>query len=136
MLPQKHFLIAALVIVPAAFVFFPDLTFVGVGLWVLCGGLLSAAIDFDVMALVFLKSKEEDRLKLFRNPFEINRNFSHFMDTIYDTGVLKVAMTTHLALAAVFISIVYFTSISYFIPAALGGVSHLVSDIPNYKRVF
>ncbi len=135
MLPQKHFLVSALVITPIAVVLFPELTVVEVGLWVLFGGLFSAAIDLDIVALVFLKSKNEDRLKPFRDPLEINRNFDLFMDTIYETGILKIAMTTHLVLAAFFISVVYLTSIAYFIPIALGVVSHLVSDIPNYRRV-
>ncbi len=135
MLPQKHFLVSALVIVPVAIVFFPGLTLKGIGMWVLYGGLLSAAVDLDVSILVFLKSKEEDRLKPFRNPLEINRNFSLFMETIYETGVLKIAMYKHLLLAAIFILGFYLSSSAYFVPVALGVAFHLVSDIPNYRRV-
>ncbi len=135
MLPQKHFLVSALVIVPVAIVFFPGLTLAGIGMWVLYGGLLSAAVDLDVSILIFLKSKEEDRLKPFRTPLEINRNFDKFMETIYETGVLKIAMYTHLLLAALFILGFYLSSSAYFVPVALGVAFHLVSDIPNYRRV-
>lgn len=136
MLPQKHFLISALGIVPVALVFFPELTLAGVVLWVFFGGLWAAAIDTDIVVLTFLKSKEDDRLKPFRNMWEINRNFSLFMDTTYETGILKIAMQTHLLLSALFILVVYLFSNAYFVPVALGVVLHLVSDIPNYKMVF
>ena len=135
MLPQNHFLISAIVIVPVALVFFPSLTLASLLVWILCGGLLSAAVDLDIVVLTFLKSKEEDRLKPFRNPLEINRNFDLFMDTIYEVGVLKTALTTHFLVVAFILLSFYLSSSLYFVPVALGVVSHLISDIPNYRRV-
>ena len=135
MLPQHHFLISALVLTPVALVFYPELTLIGVGPWILYGGLLSAAVDIDVVALTFLKSKGDDRLKRFRNPLEINRNFKLFMDTLFETGLLRIAIKTHFILSAFIILIFYLSSSQYFIPVLLGVASHLASDIPNIQRV-
>jgi len=135
MLPQYHFLIAALVITPIALLFYPELTLAGVGLWVLYGGFLSAAIDLDIIALVQLRSKEDNRLKPFTKPIEIFRKFSLFMDTLFETGLLRTAMKTHFILGTIFIIGFYLSSNQYFIPVTLGVTSHLVSDTPNIRRV-
>lgn len=135
MLPQNHFAIAALVIAPLTLIFFPEKVVVEVGLWVLIGGLLSATIDLDIITLVRLKSKSENRLKPFTDPREIFRKFDLFMDTIYETGVLAIAMKTHVIFSTFIMILFYLSWRSYFMPVALGVGSHLASDIPNFKRI-
>jgi hypothetical protein len=103
--------------------------------WVFIGGLLSSAIDLDVYILTILKSKKEKRLKPFRNPFEIYRKFKLFMDTITETGLLKIVLKIHLFSSTLIIFICYLFLNSYLIPVTLGVVSHLISDIPNLRRL-
>jgi len=135
MLPHKHFLISGLIIAPVGIVLFPEKSMGEIGEWVLIGGLLSSAIDLDVYILTILKSKKEKRLKPFRNPFEIYRKFKLFMDTITETGVLKIGLKIHLFSSTLIILICYLFLNSYLIPVTLGVVSHLISDIPNLRRL-
>lgn len=135
MLPHNHFLIAGLVIAPVGIVLFPENSIAEIGEWVLIGGLLSSAIDLDVYALTILKSRKEKRLKPFRNPFEIYRKFKLFMDTITETGVLKIGLKTHLLSSTLIVLICYLFLNSHLIPVTLGVVSHLISDMPNLRRL-
>ena len=135
MLPHNHFLIAGLVIAPVGIVLFPEKSISEIGEWVLIGGLLSSAIDLDVYILTILKSRKEKRLKPFRNPFEIYRKFKLFMDTITETGVLKIGLKIHLFSSTLIVLICYLFLNSYLIPVTLGVVSHLISDIPNLRRL-
>ncbi len=134
MLPHNHFLIAGLVIAPVGIVLFPEKSIAEIGKWVLIGGLLSSAIDLDVYALTILKSRKEKRLKPFRNPFEIYRNFGLFMDTIFETGLWKIGGVMHFILSTLLVLLSYIFSSAYFIPVALGVISHIISDIPNLRR--
>lgn len=49
MLPHFHFLIAALIISPITAVLFPEKDIFAIGEWVIMGGILSAAIDLDII---------------------------------------------------------------------------------------
>lgn len=134
MLPHKHFLIAGLAAVSAAVIWAPERTVIEISKWAMVGGVASAAVDLDIIALVFLKSGKENRLRQFRNPLQVFRKFDLFMDTISETNVLKIGMKTHLIFSALIISISYFYLNAYFLPIALGVISHILSDIPNLRR--
>ncbi len=133
MLPGKHFVISGLVVAPVAIALAQPRSVIGVAGWILAGGAVSAAIDIDVYLLVLARSGKESRLRQFRDPLQIQRQFKLFMDTIAETGVLKAAMKTHFALAAVFILAAYYFFNPYFIPLTLGVVSHLVCDVPHLR---
>ncbi|MFA5116901.1 MAG: hypothetical protein WC486_06450 [Candidatus Omnitrophota bacterium] len=135
MLPDKHFLIAGLVIAPVAVVLPEQRSVLGVTQWVLAGGLASVAVDLDVIALVLARSGKEERLKQFRNPVQIQRKFNLFMDTIAETGILKTAMKTHFIISAVLILLSYCFLRPYFLPVTLGVVSHLLSDAPHLRKL-
>lgn len=135
MLPHRHFLIAGLVIAPISVVLFPEKSLEEIWGWVLIGGILSASIDLDIYALVLLKSRTESRLKPFRNPLEIYQNFGLFMDTIFKTGLWKIGLVTHLTLSALLILLPYVFSSAYFVPVALGVISHIITDMPNLQRL-
>ncbi len=132
MLPHNHFLISGLAAVPLAAVLSPEQAVIE---WALISGFLSAAVDYDVYILVLLKSGKEDRLKPFRNPLEIFRRYKLFMDTITEIGVLKIGLKTHLIIPALIVLLSYIFANVYFIPAAVGVVSHIISDIPNLWRL-
>ena len=135
MLPHSHFLIASLVIAPAAIALSPERSFIKIIQWILVGGFLSTAMDLDIYTLAFFKSKENKELRDFKNPIEIFRRFKHFMDTITKTGVLRIGMKTHLVFSVLVISLFYLFRRAYLIPAILGIASHIISDIPNLRRV-
>ncbi len=132
MLPHTHFLISGLAAVPVAAVLSPEKPIIE---WALMSGLLSSAIDFDVYTLVLFKSIKEDKLKPFRNPLKILKEYKNFMQIITETGVLKVGLKTHFILPAFVALLFYFLFPAYFIPAAVGIVTHIISDIPNLQRL-
>lgn len=135
MLPDRHFLVASLIILSFILILYPEKSLIEIGEWILIGGVISSAIDLDVIALVFLKSKEEYRLKPFRNLLLIYQKFDLFMDTIIKTGILRTVIKTHLISSCLILLLFYFFSNIYFIPVMLGVISHLVSDIPNLLKV-
>jgi len=135
MLPHNHFLISVLVIVPALLLLFPGMALVDVFSWAVAGGFLSAAIDIDVYVLVILKSRDDSRLKKYVNPFEIYRNFGLFMDMIFETGLWRAVLITHLVFSAVIIFVSYFYFNAYSVLAALAVATHLISDLPNFRRI-
>lgn len=135
MLPHKHFLVSALLIIIAIIIFFPWMESAEVIKWIVVGGFISAAIDLDIYTIVCLKSRKENKLKPYRNPMEIYRSFNVFMDTIFATGVDKIGLITHLVFPTFIILIFYFLFAGYFIPVIIGVVSHIISDLPNFKRL-
>jgi len=134
MLPHNHFLIAGAVIAPAAMALSPELPPREIVEWTLIGGILSAAIDLDVVAIIMLRSRKEQRLRQFRSLFAIYRHFGLFMDTIAETGVLRTAMITHISLAVMLLLACALLSPHYLVPVALAVLSHIASDIPNVIR--
>jgi len=121
MLPHKHFLISAAAAVPFS-LHRPG--------WILVSGIVSAAIDIDVVSLVWLNPGKQDSLKQFKNPVNIFRRYELFMKTIAETGVLKIALKTHFIISAVMLalSILFFKSL--IVPVTIGVATHILSDIP------
>lgn len=132
MLPHNHFLISGLAAVPIAAVLSPEKSIIE---WALISGFLSSAIDLDVYTLVLLKSRKEDKLKPFRNPLKILKEYKNFMQIITETSVLKIGLKTHFILPTFIALLSYFLFPAYFIPAAVGVVTHVLSDIPNLWRI-
>jgi len=134
MLPHKHFIIAGALAGPAALILSPETTPATVAAWVAVAGIVSAAIDTDVLALVFIRSGSRPGLRPYVNPIEIFRRFDAFMDALADTGTLRIAMVTHFLLAAIAVALSYQYLGNRFLPAVIGVVTHLISDLPNMKR--
>lgn len=135
MLPHNHLIIAGIAIAPISALYFPDKSTAEIAEWVLVGGLASSVIDLDILALTLLKAKNEPRLRQFRNPLMIYRKFKLFMDMITETGVLKTGLKTHLIVSALLMLLVYYFSSAYFVPVALGVLSHMLSDLQNVRRI-
>lgn len=58
------------------------------------------------------------------------------MDDIYETGVMRTAMTTHPIISLAIVAVFYVFAKPLLLPVILGVLSHLISDIPNYRRAF
>ena len=133
MLPHHHFLISIIIIIPISIIFFPLLSVIEILLWVLISGFVSILIDMDIIILVNIK--RDNRLNQFKNPKMIFKEFKLFMDTIDETGVLKIAMITHIIISLSFIVLFFLFINTLFIPCLLGVISHIASDVPNINRV-
>lgn len=136
MLPHKHFAIAGLVIAPAALLVSPAMSALEIIKWVFACGLVSAMLDLDITAFAMAKARKSAALNPFKRPRNIFRKFDQFMAAALETGILKKALITHLLSSAAIVLIFYFYGMSLFIPVSLGVISHLASDIPNYRRAF
>ncbi len=135
MLPQNHFAISGLTIAAVAYAAYPEKSALDISKWALFGGILSAAVDLDIVAIVFLKSNKHKKLKRFRNILNIFRDFNGFKDTMAETGALKTGMISHLLLSVVLVVFFYLFSGDYIIPAVIGIVTHLITDLPSYRRL-
>lgn len=133
MLPYKHFLTSTLVIAPIALSMGKSAE--EIGLWVLIGGVVSMVIDLDVLTITIFKSKTEPKLKPFVSLLEIHKKYKQFMDTAFETGVLKIVAKTHLISFALIILLSYFYFYQYFIPITIGVVFHSINDLPVFWRV-
>ena len=134
MLPHHHLLISVIIIIPISIFFFPLLSIIEILLWVLISGFVSILIDLDIIILINVK--RDNRLNQFKNPKMIFKEFKLFMDTIDETGVLKIAMITHIIISLSFIAFFFLFINILFIPCLLGVISHIASDVPNIIRVF
>ncbi|MCF6289435.1 MAG: hypothetical protein L3J03_00300 [Desulfobacterales bacterium] len=132
MLPQNHLFISTLTIAPVAVVYAGRAE--DILLWVLVGGMVSMAMDLDVIILVFLRSRGEKRLQPYRNPVLIFREFDQFMTVLKETGVRDTVLKTHFMTAAVVPPIFYFLWPSVVVPVALGVISHLLGDLADINR--
>ncbi len=133
MLPHNHFLIAAIAISISSAFFSKSLP--EVIIWIIVGGFVSAMVDVDVVAITYWKSRKNEGLKTFRNPVELFRNYSLFIDTITETGILKMGMVTHMVISILFILLFYVFWSEYFVPVLVGITTHILSDIPNIRRL-
>jgi hypothetical protein len=134
MVPHKHFLIAAIIAAPAALVFAPESPVINTGEWMLISGIVSAAIDLDIYALVFIRSRKKDELKPFRSLRQLYSRFDHFMDTIIQTGVRRISITTHCIVSIVLVVVSYFFWKTYCMPVAIGVSSHIICDMPKWIK--
>jgi len=135
MLPQNHFVISAVAMVPVAAVASSQNIPQAVG-WVVLAGAVSAAIDLDVLALIYLKGKEFPALRLFYNPLNLFTRFKLFMETLIGTGQLKTAMKSHFVTFFALPVITWTFWPAYFLPITVAVLTHLLSDIPNIQLVF
>lgn len=134
MLPQNHFLISGVLAVPVAAIAYPQNYGAIVGCAVVAGG-ISAAIDLDVVVWIYLKGKVFPALRLFYNPLNLFTQFKLFMKTLTETGVLRLAMASHMTIFVLLLVCGYFFLPAYFLPTAIAVVTHFLSDIPNMGRM-
>ena len=96
MLPHHHFAISAAATIPVALLTQQPTTAAGLVTWAAAGGIVSALMDLDVVVLLNLRARSEPALRPFRDPRRIFTGFDELMDLLSSTGVLRVALVTHL----------------------------------------
>jgi hypothetical protein len=134
MLPQNHFVISSVAMIPVAAVVSSQNIPQAAG-WVLLAGAVSAAIDLDVLALIYLAGEKHPGFRLFYNPLNLFTKFKLFMETLVGTGQLKTAMKSHFTTFILLPVLAWFLWPAYFLPIAVAVVTHLLSDIPNIRLV-
>ena len=132
MLPHNHFIVSTLTIGPVAIVYSGNVE--TVFLWVMVGGLVSMAMDLDVLILVYLRSGAEKRLKPYRNPLLIFKDFDRFMVVLQETGVRDTVLKSHFMTSALIPPIFYFLWPAVIIPVALAVISHLLTDLADFHK--
>ncbi len=134
MLPHHHFIIAAVTTILALLVFYPGTSVITIVSWIFISGLSAIFIDWDALVFTFVKSKSEKKLRVYRNPVNIFKNFKDYMNTLHETGLMTTLVKTHLVTSGILLFVV-----PYFLPAletpiTIGVVTHLFSDIPNLNK--
>jgi len=135
LLPHNHFLIAGLAMSSFAVALWPDKSLQDIVEWVVIGGLISAALDLDIVTLVWLKSQTVERLKLFRNPLAIYCQFDLFMEAITETGILRTGLISHLCISTIIVLLSRLFAQLCLAPVTIAVLSHILSDIPNRRRL-
>lgn len=126
-------MVTAAVIVPATLVVFPENDLTDTVKWALTGGILSAAMDLDVLLVVLIRSGKEPRLRRYRNIFNIFREFRSFKDTIASTGVMRTGLVTHFFIATLLVTMSALLMRQYLFPVVLAVLSHIITDLPNFR---
>jgi hypothetical protein len=135
MLPHYHFLITVIILLPFIAIFYPELSYTEIVYWIIIGGIISIIIDFDVIFMTYIKSDKEEKLKQFKKPQKLFKNFKQFMDVITELGILKKVMITHIISSILIILLFYFFINHYVVPVSIAVIIHIISDIPNIKRL-
>ena len=135
MLPQNHFAVAAVIVLAAVVLFYPDLDLMDTLVWVLAAGIVAAIIDMDVIILVRMKAKEDPELEPWASPVAVTKDFPEFLMTLHRKGLLGTIKWTHLAQAVVASLLGYLVLPSVFIPLFIGAWSHMATDVPYLRRI-
>lgn len=135
MLPHKHFVLSAAAIAPATVLFYPEKSAIETAVWTFAGGTLSAAMDLDVLLLVLLSSRKEQQLRRYRNIINIFRDFRAFKDDLADTGVMKWGLLSHFTGAVLIVAVTTLFLKPWLFPVSIAVVTHLLSDLPNFRRL-
>ncbi len=128
MLPQAHLVIGAV----AAIVLWPFLGTDGATnlvVWAIVGGAVGAVIDVDIMALVAHAARRDTDLRHWSDPRNVARDFEGFLSMLRSTGMLRRAAVTHVLLGTALVALVWLLAPSLLVPAAVGAVSHIASDL-------
>jgi len=128
MLPQNHLVIGAIVAV-LIWPFLGDEGVANLAAWALVGGAVGAVIDVDIMALVALRATREPALEHWSDPRNVARYFKGFLRMLRSTGLLRRAAVTHMVMGAGLVAAFWALAPSLLVPAAVGAVTHIASDM-------
>jgi len=145
MLPQNHFMVAAVVTAAVIYGFYPEmiedlLNDPSSGIWPLLGwvvlaGTVAALIDLDVIILTRRAARTDPELVPWSDPMVATKDLEAFLVVIYRKGLFRVVMWTHLAFGVVVTLLAYLLAPSVLVPVAIGAWSHLATDVPYLWRI-
>ncbi len=145
MLPQNHFMVAAVVTAAVIYGFYPEMIdellidpasgiwpWLG---WVLLAGTVAALIDLDVIILTRRAAKTDPELVPWSDPMVATKDLEVFLVVLYRKGLFRTIMWTHLAFAVVATLLAYLLAPSVLVPVAIGVWSHIATDVPYIWRI-
>ncbi len=130
MMPQSHFVVAAIVTVVAVILFYPDLGLAEATAWVVIAGVLAAAIDVDVILMVRWRARTDPDLRPYTDMRVVAKDLRAMLRLLHRKGLLVKVAIPHLASGIVLTVASFHLVPSLFVPVFLGAWSHLVSDVP------
>ena len=130
MLPQNHFVVAAVVTLVAVVLFYPDLDWADALVWVLAAGVVAALIDLDVILMVRWRARTDPDLRPYTDVRVVARDLRAMLRLLHRKGLLVKVAIPHLVSATVLTVASYHLAPSLFVPVFLGAWSHVVSDVP------
>ena len=144
MLPQNHFMVAAVVTAAVVMGFYPEmidelLQDPASGIWpwlawILLAGMVAAVIDLDVMIVVGRAAKTDPELEHWTHYSSISGDFKGFLKALNSKGLLRTVAVTHVTSAVVMTVMAYLLAPDYVVPVAIGAWSHLATDVPYIWR--
>ncbi len=135
MLTHIHFVVAMIAVLVAEFIISPERSAGDMLFLSIAAGFISALMDLDVVILVHIKSKHNEKLRQFRNPVKIYREFDSFLRISSELQLLRYTLASHILFSALILLLSYMFFEWFFMPSALGIVSHLITDIPEFYSV-
>ena len=130
MLPQNHFVVAAVLTLVAALVLFPGMAWTLVTLWVVVSGAVAAVIDLDVIVITKRAARKDPELEPWSDPLVATKDLKAFLVLLSRKGILSTVKWTHLASGVVATTVSYLLVPDLLVPVAIGAWSHLATDIP------
>jgi hypothetical protein len=135
MMPQNHFLVAAIITVLFIMMYHPELDRAEATTWVLVAGLVAALIDVDVILMVRLKARTDPELRPYTDMRVVAKDLQAMLSLLHWKGLLVKVAVPHVISASLLTVASYFLAPSIFIPVFLGAWSHLVSDVPYVRAI-
>ena len=145
MLPQNHFMVAAVVTAAVIYGFYPEMiedllhdpsTGVWPWLgWVVLAGTVAALIDLDVIILTRRAARTDPELVPWSDPTVATKDLEVFLVVLYRKGLFRTIMWTHLAFAVVATLLAYLLAPLVLVPVAIGAWSHIATDVPYIWRI-
>lgn len=125
MLPDKHFIVAAAVMLPLAF--FLKLDPIPS---TLAAGLIGVSVDIDSMVLIYLNRSNKALKPYLSDLMRISREFDTFMDVMVEEGFVKILVVTHALFSAAVLAFCSSFFPQFLVPAAVGAGTHILLDLP------
>lgn len=135
MMPQNHFVVAAVVTLVAVVLFYPDLGWSEAVAWMLVAGIVAAVIDMDVILIVRRAARDDPDLEPWTDIRMVAKDFPEFLMMLSRKGLLRTVSITHVTIAVTATVLAYLLAPSLFIPVTLGAWSHMATDVPYLRSI-
>jgi len=135
MLTHIHFAVSVTVVGIYELIFTPERSVESVFFTAVISGFISSLLDLDVLILIYLKSRNNPDLRVFRNPLNIYKKYDRFMELSSSEKFLGITPLTHVLISIFVLLLLHFYLKNIFIPVFLAIFSHLTGDVPEFWRI-
>ncbi len=145
MLPQNHFMVAAVVTAAVIYGYYPEmiedlLNDPSSGIWpwlgwVVLAGTVAALIDLDVIILTRRAARTDPERVPWSDPMVATKDLEAFLVVIYRKGLFRIVALTHLASGVLVTVMAFLLAPFLLVPVAIGAWSHLATDLPYIWKI-